>query len=256
MAMTHIVVIPSYNSGPRLPETVRAAQAEWDAVWVVVDGSTDGSETTLAENGGLRVIRRAQNGGKGAAVLEALHLAAAVGFTHALVMDADGQHPASCIREFIRVSEARPDAMVLGVPQFGPDAPAIRVGGRRISNWLARLETGGAGIGDSLFGFRVYPIGPLLRIMQRSRRMRRFDFDPEAAVRLVWAGVPAINLPAPVCYPRPEQGGISHFRYGRDNLLLAKMHTRLIIEAVAQRRAASWAGTATARGEPLRGPDP
>jgi len=250
-------VIPSYNSGPCLLETVQAARAEWAAVWVVVDGSTDGSAATLAEMRGLRVMRRAQNGGKGAAVFDALYPAAAAGFTHALVMDADGQHPASCIREFIMASEARPDAMVLGVPQFGPDAPAIRVGGRRISNWLARLETGGDSIGDSLFGFRVYPIGKLLPIMQRSCRMRRFDFDPEAAVRLSWAGVPAINLPVPVRYPRPEQGGVSHFRYGRDNLLLARMHARLIIEALAQRRTASRASRVpTTRRGPPRGPGP
>ena len=251
---SHLVIIASYNSGPLLLDTVRAAQTEWAAVWVVVDGSTDGSAATLVGAGGLRVIRRSQNGGKGAAVLDALNLAVQAGFTHALVMDADGQHPASSIRQFMKVSAAHPNAMVLGVPQFGPDAPAIRVGGRRISNWLARLETGGAGIGDSLFGFRVYPIGKLLAIMQRSAQMRRFDFDPEAAVRLSWAGVPAINLPVPVRYLRPEQGGISHFRYGRDNLLLAKMHARLIIEALVIRRAASRARTAMARGEPPRGP--
>ncbi len=256
MATAQLVVIPSYNSGPRLLETVQVAQVEWPAVWVVVDGSTDGSDTTLIEDVGLRVIRREQNHGKGAAVFDALRLAATAGFTHALVMDADGQHSAAHIRPFMAASQAQPDAMVLGIPQFGPDAPAIRVGGRRISNWLARLETGEPSIGDSLFGFRVYPIGTLLAIMQQSGRMRRFDFDPEALVRLSWAGVPAINLPAPVRYLRPEQGGISHFRYGRDNLLLTKMHARLIIEALARRRAAIRARSAKARGGPLRGPSP
>jgi hypothetical protein len=162
-----------------------------------------------------------------------LRFAAAVGFTHALVMDADGQHPAESIVPFMAASRARPEAMVLGVPQFGPDAPALRVRGRRISNWWARLETGGA-IGDSLFGFRVYPVAPLLRIMRRSVWMRRFDFDPEAAVRLSWAGVPAINLPAPVRYLRLEEGGVSHFRYGRDNVLLTAMHVRLMIGALAR----------------------
>lgn len=255
-AMTQLVVMPSFNSGPRLMETVQAAQAEWPVVWVVVDGSTDRSDATLAEGSGLRVIRRARNCGKGAAVFDALCFAATAGFTHALVMDADGQHSAAHIRPFMAASQARPDAMVLGVPQFGPDAPAIRVGGRRISNWLARLETGKPDIGDSLFGFRVYPIGTLLAIMQRSRRMRRFDFDPEAVVRLSWAGVPAINLPVPVRYLRPEQGGVSHFRYGRDNLLLTKMHARLIIEALARRRAAIRARSAMARGGPPRGPSP
>ncbi len=241
---THLVVIPSYNSGECLLSTALAALAEWPMVWVVLDGSTDGSDASLGERRGLRLIRRARNGGKGAAVLDALRLAAEDGFTHALVMDGDGQHPAGHIRPFMQASQARPDAMVLGVPRFGPDAPALRVRGRRISNWWAQLETGWAGIGDSLFGFRVYPIGKLLPIMERSRWMRRFDFDPEAAVRLSWAGVPAVNLPAPVRYLRPEEGGVSHFRYGRDNLLLTVMHARLVmgalmrLPALARRRAA------------------
>ena len=228
------MVIPSYNSGARLLDTVLAALAEWPAVWIVLDGSTDGSEASLGQHRGLRLIRRARNGGKGAAVLDALRLAEAAGFTHTLVMDADGQHPAGHIRLFMQVSQARPDAMVLGVPQFGPDAPALRVRGRRISNWWAQLETGWAGIGDSLFGFRVYPVGKLLAVMEQSAWMRRFDFDPEAAVRLSWAGVPAINLPVPVRYLRPEDGGVSHFRYGRDNLLLTVMHVRLVAGALAR----------------------
>lgn len=241
--MTHLVVIPSYDSGERLLDTALAALAEWPAVWVVLDGSTDGSGAPLARHCGVRLIRRAQNGGKGAAVLDALRLAGAAGFTHALVMDADGQHPAGHIRRFMQASQARPDAMVLGVPQFGPDAPALRVRGRRLSNWWAQLETGWAGIGDSLFGFRVYPIGKLLPIMERSASMRRFDFDPEAAVRLSWAGVPAINLPAPVRYLRPDEGGVSHFRYGRDNLLLTAMHVRLVMGALMRlpRLARRWA---------------
>ncbi len=236
---THLVVIPSYNSGPALRATVQAARVAWAPVWVVVDGSADGSEAGLEGLESVRVIRRARNGGKGAAVLDGLHLAAAAGFTHALVMDADGQHPAAAIAPFMAASLARPDAMVLGVPRFGPDAPALRVRGRRVSNWWARLETGGA-IGDSLFGFRVYPIVPLLRIMRRSVWMRRFDFDPEAAVRLSWAGVPAINLPAPVRYLRPEEGGVSHFRYGRDNVLLTTMHIRLVIGALARAPLLVW----------------
>ena len=107
---------------------------------------------------------------------------------------------------------------MLGRPVFGPEAPQLRVRGRRISNWWANLETLGAGIGDSLFGFRVYPIAPLLRVMRRGGWMRRFDFDPEAAVRLAWAGLPLVNIPAPVRYLQAEDGGVSHFRYGRDNV--------------------------------------
>ncbi len=224
--------MPSYNTGPRLLETVRAARAAWSPVWVVLDGSTDGSAAALGAlppDGGFRVLSLPENRGKGAAILHGLQAAAAEGFTHVVTMDADGQHPADRIADFVAASRARPDAMILGTPQFGDDAPALRVGGRRISNWWANLETLWCGIGDSLFGFRVYPVAPLLAIMGRHRWMRRYDFDAEAAVRLCWAGVPPINLPAAVRYFRPEEGGISHFRYGRDNALLTWMHVRLMV---------------------------
>lgn len=229
---THVVLIPSYNTGPRVLETVAEARRSWSPVWVVVDGSTDGTAEALvalaAADPGLRVLVMPHNRGKGAAVLHGLHAAAAAGFSHALTMDADGQHHAASIPAFMAASQARPDAMVLGVPVFGADAPPLRVHGRRISNWWARLETFGA-VGDSLCGFRVYPIAPLLAVMRATVWMRRFDFDPEAAVRLCWRGVAPINLPAVVRYLSTEEGGVSHFRYGRDNALLTWMHLRLVV---------------------------
>lgn len=231
---THLVIIPSYNPGHRVYETVRAARAEWTPIWMVVDGSNDGSAAGLQAmadgDPGLRVIVLPENRGKGAAVCEGLRHAAAAGFTHALVMDSDGQHPAARIPEFMRISEASPGGMVLGVPVFAADAPRLRVNGRKVSNWWANLETLWTGIGDSLFGFRVYPIEPLINVMAGQSWMRRFDFDPEAAVRLCWAGVKPINVPAPVSYFRAEEGGISHFRYLRDNALLTWMHARLFVE--------------------------
>lgn len=235
---THLVLIPSYNPGPQVYETVRAARARWTPVWVVVDGSDDGTrqglEQMARDDAGLRVLALESNRGKGAAVLHALGHAAAAGFTHALTMDADGQHPAASIPEFMAASQRAPEAMVLGVPQFDASAPALRVKGRRISNWWANLETLWCGIEDSLFGFRVYPVRALLEVMQRQRWMRRFDFDPEAAVRLAWRGVPPLNLPAPVRYLRPEEGGVSHFRYWRDNALLSWMHFRLMLGFLAR----------------------
>jgi hypothetical protein len=126
-------------------------------------------------------------------------------------------------------SQARPDAMVLGRPVFDASAPLIRVRGRRISNGWTNLETLGAGIDDSLYGFRVYPIEPLISVMRGQRWMRRFDFDTEAVVRLAWRGVPPLNLPAPVRYLSAAEGGVSHFNYLRDNVLLTWMHTRLML---------------------------
>ncbi len=235
---THLVVIPSYNPGPRVYETVRAARAAWSPVWVVVDGSDDGTREGLEQlargDPGLRVLALARNRGKGAAVLHALREAHAAGYSHALTMDADGQHPAASIPEFMAASQRAPAAMVLGVPQFDASAPALRVKGRRVSNWWANLETLWCGIQDSLFGFRVYPVRVLLEVMQAQRWMRRFDFDPEAAVRLAWRGVPPLNLPAPVRYLRPEEGGVSHFRYWRDNALLSWMHLRLMLGFLAR----------------------
>jgi len=228
---THLVLVPSYNPGPGVVETVRQARAQWTPVWVVVDGSTDGTDRSLqalaARDPGLRVIVLPHNEGKGAAVLAGIEQARREGFTHALTMDSDGQHPAHLIPAFMEASRREPDAVVLGKPVFGPEAPALRVNGRKVSNGWANLETLWMGVGDSLYGFRVYPIQPLIQIMHSNRFMRRFDFDPEAVVRLCWAGVHPINIDAPVRYLKPEEGGVSHFKYLRDNILLTWMHTRL-----------------------------
>ncbi len=230
---THLVLIPSYDTGPRVYDTVRQARARWCPVWVVVDGSSDGTAEGLqqlaAGDPGLRVFVLPHNQGKGAAVLHGLQQAQAAGFTHALTMDSDGQHPAALIPAFMQASAARAEAMVLGRPVFDASAPLLRVRGRRISNAWTELETLGAGIGDALFGFRVYPVAALVQVMQASRFMRRMDFDTEAVVRLAWRGVKPLNLDAPVKYFSTEEGGVSHFRYGRDNLLLTWMHTRLVV---------------------------
>ncbi|MGD9942711.1 MAG: glycosyltransferase family 2 protein [Burkholderiaceae bacterium] len=229
---THLVLIPSYNSGPLLASTVAEARANWNPVWVVIDGSTDGSEQAVERmarvDAGLRVLKLPVNRGKGAALLHGLEQARAVGYTHALAMDADGQHPGAAIGRFMALSQQQPQAMILGAPIFDASAPALRVKGRRVSNWWTDLETLWSGIGDSLFGFRVYPIEPLVRIMQRQRWMRRYDFDVEAVVRLDWEGVPPVSVPTPVRYLSAEEGGISHFNYLRDNLLLSWMHARLM----------------------------
>jgi glycosyltransferase involved in cell wall biosynthesis len=222
-----LVLIPSYNSGVKLCGTVAAAREAWPCVWLVVDGSTDGSANGLAEGPDFKIMRRPRNGGKGAAVLDGLREAVRAGFTHVLVMDADGQHPAGEIPRFMALSDVRPEAMILGVPRFEANAPRARVWGRRISNVIVRFLAG-ARIEDALFGFRVYPAEPLLRVMDASPGMRGYDFDAEAVVRLAWAGLTAVNQPAPVRYFSKQEGGISHFHYGRDNLRLARMYVRLL----------------------------
>jgi glycosyltransferase involved in cell wall biosynthesis len=235
---THLVIIPSFNSGRLLAATVAAARAHWAPVWVVIDGSTDGSATAvdaMAQNDpAVRVFQRPDNRGKGAAVRHGITAAQAAGFTHALIMDADSQHPAESIAAFMATSVAAPEAVVMGRPVFGADAPWIRVLSRRISNTIAALLTARS-VGDALFGFRVYPIAALLSVMRASPGMRRFDFDPEAVIRLAWDGAPLIHLPTRVRYLDHAEGGVSHFNYLRDNLLLAGMYIRLGRGAIVRR---------------------
>lgn len=228
---THCVLLPSYNSGPMLARVAAAVAERWLPVWIVIDASTDGSgqtvETLCRENPHVRSLVLAKNSGKGGAVLAGLRVAAAEGFTHALVMDADGQHDVEAVAPFLERSMREPGAMILGEPIFGGDAPAERVKGRRVGNWWTNLATLWGGIHDSLFGFRVYPIRETVEILESIRTARRFDFDTEIAVRLYWRGVRPVNVPTRVTYPSRSAGGVTHFRYLRDNLLLVATHTRL-----------------------------
>ncbi|MEY5025624.1 MAG: hypothetical protein RLZZ244_1152 [Verrucomicrobiota bacterium] len=232
---THGVIVPSYNSGLLLRPTVESLLRAWRPIIVVIDGSTDGSDRSLeGMEEDLHVLRLERNGGKGAAVLAALEIASKLGWTHAAVVDADGQHAVEDLERFMGVSKRRPDAMVLGVPVFGPDAPWERVWGRKIANGWTQVETLWGGIQDSLFGFRVYPVGAALRILRSISGGRAFDFDTQLVVRLYWEGVVPINLPTAVRYRVGAGGdrGVSHFRYVRDNLLLLRAHLQLVLGAI------------------------
>lgn len=231
---THLVLLPSYDTGPRLITVVAEVLRHWQPVLVVVDGSIDGSELPVLElaksEPGLSVMVLPKNSGKGAAVLAGCARAQERGFTHVLVMDSDGQHLAAGIAEFMDVSRRNPRAMVLGRPVFGPEVPFERLHGRKISVGFTRLATLGPAIADPLFGFRVYPVQPLLAVLGPRRGGRRYDFDTEAAVRLFWSDVEPINLPSPVKYFTKADGGVSHFHYLRDNLTLIGMHATLLFE--------------------------
>ncbi len=227
----HVVLIPSYNTGDTLFETIAGVRRLGWPVIVVIDGSTDGTGDRLIRMAGrdasLFACVQPRNQGKGAAVLNGLRIAQTKGFTHALTMDADGQHSAAHIGEMITISLAHPNAMVLGDPLFDDSAPRIRVFGHRIANFFTGLVTPRGAIGDSLFGFRIYPIDRLIEVFDSTSGMRRFDFDSEAVIRLFWRGVRPINVVTPVRYFRRRDGGVSHFKYARDNLRLAAMYARL-----------------------------
>ncbi len=230
------VIIPSYNSGPLLRQTVERVLSVWGPVIVVLDGSSDGSREDLVglerEWPSLHVVELPLNMGKGAAVLAGLERARCLGLTHAAVFDSDGQHEATDLPLFMEASARYPDAMILGAPLFGPDAPMVRVIGRKLGNWFTNLETLWGGIGDSLFGFRVYPVDGSMRILSSIRLGRRFDFDTQLVVRLYWEGVAPLNIPTRVYYPAKSEGGVSHFRYTRDNVLLVVVHALLCLHTL------------------------
>lgn len=231
-----LVIIPSFNTGPTLVTTVCDVMEHWKdgPIWVVIDGSTDDSINLLLSKiegvNNIRIIRFEKNKGKGAAVLAGSEIALREGFTHACVFDADGQHCAADIGPMIQAATDDGSDFVAGTPIFGPEAPISRVKGRRVGNTFAKIETLFSGPTDSLFGMRVYPIATLVKLMRKAWGARRYDFDTEIVVKLTWAGLRAIDFPTPVRYLTREQGGISHFKYIRDNLLLTKMHTKLLLQ--------------------------
>ncbi len=225
-------LVPTYDNPRTIGTVVDAIRQVLPDVVVIDDGSAEPGRSAveaLAASGRAHVHRRERNGGKGAAVRTGFHVARELGYTHALQVDADGQHDVADIPRFLAAAATQPDALVLGVPTFDASAPAARRRGRLISRFWTDLETGGRVIEDPLCGFRVYPLDAALRARATSSRM---DFDPEIAVRMIWAGCPVVNLPTRVRYLRPEDGGVSHFRMFRDNALISLCHARLFTLAV------------------------
>jgi polyprenyl-phospho-N-acetylgalactosaminyl synthase len=219
-------VVPTYDN-PLTVERVVEAVGRHVPVLVVDDGSAAPARAVLdalAARGAATVLRHDRNRGKGAAVKTGLAAARERGFTHALQVDADGQHDLADVPRFLEAAREAPDALVLGEPVFDASVPAGRLRGRKVSIFWTTLETGGRVIADPLCGFRVYPVEAALGAGARGDRM---DFDAEIAVRMVWGGSPVVNLPTRVRYLAPEEGGVSHFRMFRDNVRISWAHTRL-----------------------------
>jgi glycosyltransferase involved in cell wall biosynthesis len=230
-----LIMIPSYNTGADLLiRTVESAAGCGLGVWVIIDGSDDGSHGALKNAPGLshqvRVMVKPTNTGKGDTLKTGAVVALNEGYTHILVMDADGQHPASAISQLLDIAKAAPSSIVMGQPVFGADAPFARVQGRKLTSFFTNIETLWCGLGDTLFGMRVYPLVPFIAAFKQTSFARGFDFDPEIAVRMAWAGCKPIQLPIAVRYLSGGEGGVSHFHYLRDNIKLTILHVRLVPE--------------------------
>jgi glycosyltransferase involved in cell wall biosynthesis len=225
-------IIPTYRHVAALPALVEALRPLCVAVFVVDDGNQPPERDAIAAlhkpGDGVFVIRLDANGGKGVAMLAGLREAAAQNFTHALQIDADGQHDVADAPKFIEAARRNPRALVCGQALFDKTAPSARKIGRYITHFWVWVETFSFDIADSMCGYRLYPLDATAAVMHTAQIGARMDFDTEIAVHLHWHGVPVINIPTRVIYP-PDN--VSNFRVLTDNLRISWMHTRLALQA-------------------------
>lgn len=228
MTFKPCIVIPVYNHGTEVCVLLPRLAPLGLRVYLVNDGSHDDCVALLHQaaetDDWVEVIDHAQNRGKGGAVLSGLRAASRQGYSHALQIDADGQHDPGDIPRFLTTAAENPGAVVTGQPVFDDSVPKGRLAARYLTHVWVWIETLSFSIPDSMCGFRVYPLDEVLPLAERTRLGQRMDFDPEVLVRLYWKGTPIVSLPTAVKYPL---GGASHFRLFHDNLLITRMHVRL-----------------------------
>jgi glycosyltransferase involved in cell wall biosynthesis len=223
------VLIPVYDHEHAIASVVAAVLAHDLPCILVDDGSSPACAKVLDalfENAGGRVllVRHRENRGKGAAVVSGFHCAAENGYTHALQIDADGQHEVADIPRFCAAGMSRPQSVIIAYPEYDDSVPALRLYARYLTHVWVWINTLSFDIRDSMCGFRLYPLAPVLALIARSPLGQRMNFDTDILVRLHWNGLHMVNLGTRVSYP---SDGVSHFRVWLDNVLITKMHTRL-----------------------------
>ena len=229
-AMNCCLLIPHYNHERQFIAFLPQLVATGLPLIVVDDGSHESSRTqvasALAQYQNTYFFTLQRNRGKGGAVKAGAVFARNLGFTHALQIDADGQHNVADVAEFLRRAQQYPEAIICGKPVFDASAPKARVYGRKVTDFWVALETLSLRIKDGLCGFRVYPLTQIENVFDHYFVGNRMDFDTELLVKAVWLNTPLIFIDTKVIYP--EQS-VSHFNYLRDNLLLIKLHSRLML---------------------------
>jgi glycosyltransferase involved in cell wall biosynthesis len=223
-----VVVIPVYNHPRTIGEMARGVRAQGLPCILVDDGSGPECAAVLdrvaAALPDVVLVRLAPNQGKGAAMAAGFREAASRGYSHAVQIDADGQHQCEDIALFRAAGRARPDAVICGCPVYDASVPRGRLYGRYATHVWVWINTLSLDIRDSMCGFRLYPLAPVVKLLDGAHIGRRMDFDSDIIVRLHWRGVPVVNQPTRVTYPAD---GVSHFRMLADNVLISLMHTRL-----------------------------
>jgi glycosyltransferase involved in cell wall biosynthesis len=212
--MRFCTIIPVYNNARTIADMVqRCRGVKGSDLLVIADGSTDNSDIK-ARNAGAKVIKLPKNMGKGWAIRHGLEQARISGHTHAIVLDADGQHFPEDIPKFIDAARKAPNRIWVGVRDMHPDdVPKSSLRGRAISNFWATLN-GWQRCRDTQCGFRTYPIEKTLAL---GCRENGFQFEMEVLVRASWRGLRLGHIKIDVHYPQKELR-ISHFDKKRDNL--------------------------------------
>lgn len=224
-----VAIIPVYNHERAIGDTLAAVLSHGLDCVMVDDGSHAPCAAVLRGLAArhpdrVRLVVLAANQGKGGAMMAGFDHAAEAGYTHALQIDADGQHDAARIAEFVAQAAARPDAMICGYPVYDDTVPRARLIARYLTHVWVWINTLSTGIRDAMCGMRVYPLAPTVALLRSARLGRRMEFDIEVLVRMSWRGVPIVNVPTRVTYPAD---GVSHFAPWRDNALISAMHARL-----------------------------
>jgi len=227
--MKPCIIIPVYNHEHAIVQVIAQLKPYGIPCLLVNDGSSVACTEVLEdcarqEADWLTLLNRAENGGKGAAVIDGFNAAQRLGYTHALQIDADGQHNADDIPRFLDAGRLNPEAMILGLPVFDESVPKNRLYGRRVTNLWIAINTLSLAIADGMCGFRLYPLAVVNQLTGATPIGRGMDYDIDIVVRLYWQGVDAINIPTAVRYPCD---GVSHFRLWHDNVMISKTHARL-----------------------------
>ena len=221
-AVKPCILIPCFNHAGTVAAVARAAQALCPVI--VVD---DGSTAPLPELPGCILVRLERNSGKGAALRAGFKRAVELGFSHAITMDADGQHFAVDLPKFLAAAEVQPGALVVGVRDFyACGCPAGRRRSNAVSTFWFHIETG-VRLGDSQCGFRGYPLALTQRLKTRSGR---YAFELEFMVRAAWVGTPIVAVPVKCSY-EPNQIRLSHFRPVKDLAHITIMNIGLVLQS-------------------------
>ena len=226
--MSYCIVIPNFNHTILLDELI-ATLTQFDLPIIMVNDASHEQATQIfrdlaAKHPSLSVIEHQINQGKGGAVQTGLSAAFARGYSHALQVDADGQHDLNDVEKLLTESKNHPQALISGKPIYDDSIPKHRYYARNITHFWVWVETLSFKIKDTMCGYRVYPLAASVELIQQQKLGKRMDFDIEVMVRLFWRNIELRFIDTAVDYP---EHGVSHFRALEDNLLISWMHTRL-----------------------------